>query len=414
MLSGRISPLVALFGSLRTTPSQVKFRVVDGNGYRFSLPPRIGSLRAVGRVGRRGVRIAAVFATVGGLTVLTGCGPSGTSNGTTATASQSGQDMLAALRALLPEGNASEAAGQDPETLNPRAARPSPPPSTAGLTFDDGHGAAKITVALYRFAVPVSPALSQCRDTAYHPYSQCTSKTLSDGTLLVLDKSPASEAAPSGVQRWTALLTSQDGEQVVVDEVNARDDKDTTVSRPAPPLPLEQLTAIATSTTWKPFLAALPAPPTSAPTQQTRQATAEQITGILTTLLPAGLRTADQGGSDGFGHLTVDDGHGKSLVVVNVQQWKSDDPAALHIFKDADTLPGGTRIRIEQAPASRGGEGAIAWTVDTFHADGLRVLVSAVNAQAYVVPATRANPALTIPQLKQIALDNRWKNILLR
>jgi hypothetical protein len=138
---------------------------------------------------------------------------------------------------------------------------------------------------------------------------------------------------------------------------------------------------------------------------------AQQITGVLRKLLPTGLRVADEGGADGFGHVTVDDGQGKSLVAMNVQRWQPDDPAISGIFKTADTLPDGTRLTTHQGRPTRGGEGVTEWTVDTFRKDGLRVVISAVNARAYGIPATRKIPALTTSQLRQIALDPLWAQL---
>ncbi|MGW2938638.1 hypothetical protein ACWDA7_44310 [Streptomyces sp. NPDC001156] len=46
---------------------------------------------------------------------------------------------------------------------------------------------------------------------------------------------------------------------------------------------------------------------------------------------------------------------------------------------------------------------------DTFRKDGLRVEISAVNAGAYLLAASRNEPALNIGQLKQMALSTAWQ-----
>ncbi|MGW2937228.1 hypothetical protein ACWDA7_36580 [Streptomyces sp. NPDC001156] len=317
---------------------------------------------------------------------------------------------MSALRALLPKGDISEAEGQAVGAVGANDGRP-PRSLKAELIFDDGHGPAKISVALSRFPVPVPSILSQCPDTAYHPYSKCTIRKLNGGADFILDKSPANQNKPSGVQRWTALLTTRHGDQILATEINARHDTDVTVSRPIPPIPAETLTTIVTSPTWRPFLTALSVPPSSNLTPQTKQVSAQQITGFLRKLLPTGLRVADEGGADGFGHVTVDDGQGKSLVAMNVQRWQPDDPAISRIFKTADILPDGTRLTTHQGRPTSGGKGLTEWTVDTFRKDGLRVVISTVNARAYGIPATRKIPALTTSQLRQIALDPLWAQL---
>ena len=404
MSTGRRLSLVASPGGVVPCPAELADQTGrDSGGTGGSLP--VGRFRAPSHQrGRR--RVAMVAAACGALALLSGCDSA--NNPDPATTRRSDQ-MAAVLRALLPAGNVSMVTGQTgPTAAGGRMSAPRP--LSTELIFDDGHGPGRITVTLNRLPVPVPVESSRCPDIAYHPYSHCVSRDLPDGARLLLDQSPVHDTAPSGVQKWATLLVRPDGRLVLAAAINARDDQDNNPTRLAPPLTLDQLTTIATSPTWQPFFATLPTPSTNAPTQQAPRAiTAEQITTILTPLLPAGLHIADQGGSAGFAHLTVDDGHGKSLVTVNVQQWKPNDPAILDLFKNADTLPDGTRIRTEQAPPPQGGRGAIAWTVDTLRSNGLRVLVSAVNASAYVVPATRPNPALTIPQLKQIALDPTWQ-----
>jgi hypothetical protein len=84
----------------------------------------------------------------------------------------------------------------------------------------------------------------------------------------------------------------------------------------------------------------------------------------------------------------------------------------MELFKDADKLPDGTLITVRKAPPSQGGKHAIEWTVDTYSEDGLRVVISSVNARAYNLPAGRPTPALDIEQLKKIALDAVWKKAL--
>jgi hypothetical protein len=49
------------------------------------------------------------------------------------------------------------------------------------------------------------------------------------------------------------------------------------------------------------------------------------------------------------------------------------------------------------------------WTVDTLRTDGSRVVISAFNAGTQHEAPTRETPALTMKQLREIALSPRWR-----
>ncbi|WP_437099712.1 hypothetical protein [Streptomyces sp. enrichment culture] len=136
---------------------------------------------------------------------------------------------------------------------------------------------------------------------------------------------------------------------------------------------------------------------------------ARQIIRVLKRSLATGLHVSRVGGSQGFGHLVINDHHGEGLLAVNVQRWSRQDPAVTRLFASASELPNGSLIKIDRRPSPYGGEGAVVWTVDVLHEDGLRVVAATVNAAAYYVPASRDLPAVTIAQLKRIALDPAWQ-----
>ncbi|MFJ7497284.1 hypothetical protein ACIQZB_40405 [Streptomyces sp. NPDC097727] len=206
----------------------------------------------------------------------------------------------------------------------------------------------------------------------------------------------------------TAVLTFADGRQLVLSESTVPDGSGAARTRTALPLTLSQLTAVAGSTTWKPLLASLPDAPSRPAPSIVQTLPASRITRIISGSLPGELRVADESGQPGFGHLTVDDGHGKCLIAVTVQRWKPDDPAIGKVFGDARRLPDGTRVMTSKAPATRGGAGAVEWQADTLAKDGLRVLVSEVNARAYRLRGARSTPVLSIDQLIRIALNSAW------
>ncbi len=131
------------------------------------------------------------------------------------------------------------------------------------------------------------------------------------------------------------------------------------------------------------------------------------IADTLAGLLPEGLKVITEGGQDsGYAYLVVNDGKGASLVQINVQPGMGD--LAREIFGGAETLPNGTLITAGEQPGEKGGEGVVMWTVDTLRPDGLRVVISAFNAPAQHEAATRDTPALTLAQLREIALSTRW------
>ncbi|MFF3946887.1 hypothetical protein ACFYYN_18940 [Streptomyces sp. NPDC001902] len=310
--------------------------------------------------------------------------------------------MLNILRTVLPEGTLSEQHGQEPDGKTGR-------PPSAQVVFTRGGRAARLTVTVNRYSLPVPEQFSTCPDSAYHPYSHCTQARLSDGALLAQDRSPADEKRPSGAAVLTTLLTHKDGTQVFVSQAPGATGSPTTGESP-PPLTAKDLAAIAGSPAWKPVLSATPVPWTAPPgTSLVPRMTGRQITDTIADLLPPALRIAQQDGSLGFGHLTADDGRGKSLIAVNVQQWKPGSPALGELFRSARTLPDGTRVGIHTVPSSHGGAGAVEWTVDTLRTDGLRVVITAVNPPAYQLPASRAEPVLTTRQLQRIALASAWR-----
>ncbi|QNP75476.1 hypothetical protein IAG44_42795 [Streptomyces roseirectus] len=281
--------------------------------------------------------------------------------------------------------------------------------ASAILTFKNEYGDARVQVAVSRLPVPVSPLNTACPDRALHPYSRCTTRE-HQGATLTLDSSPADESRPLAAQRRTAALTFPDGRQVVLSESALGQNTGAAAPRSPLPLTLQKLTEIAGSPTWRPLLAALPEPPHQQSALQVDQTVpAHRITGIATRSLPRTMRVADQGGLPGYGHLTVDDGHGKCLVTVTVQRWKPRDATIRRVFERAEQLPDGTRIMTSRSTAAHGGRGAVEWRVDTLSRDGLRVVVNELNTSAYRLPATRTTPALTVRQLTDIARSGSWR-----
>ncbi|MER7983095.1 hypothetical protein [Streptomyces sp. NPDC095817] len=309
----------------------------------------------------------------------------------------SAQQMVNALESLLPAGKKSNQRGHGVDIKS------SAPPS-AELIYNYHGRTAKIRVALYR---SISSNDAVCPDRAYHPEVQCAITELSQGGRLLVIRSPEDEQHPSGPTILTSVVSYKSGKQIMVSQGDSHIRPTASGGNPSFPLTSTQLSAIAASSIWKPILDEVPRPPDDhrvAPVM-----TGPEIASTLTSLLPSNLPASEAGGSDEYGHVVVDDSHGKSLIAVNVQKWDPHDAPMREVFKKSHTLPDGTRIRVEKVPAQGGGKGAVEWSVDTLRKDGFRVLIMAVNAPAYKLPATRSKPPLDISQLKKIALDKKWR-----
>jgi hypothetical protein len=136
----------------------------------------------------------------------------------------------------------------------------------------------------------------------------------------------------------------------------------------------------------------------------------DAIGRTLAGLLPDGLDVVARGGQETeFAYLVVDDGKGWSLVQINVQPGMADVEG--QFGADAETLADGTKVTISQGPGEKGGAGVVMWTADTLRTDGLRVVVSAFNSGTQHDAATRETPALTVEQLKEIALSPKWLDL---
>ncbi|MFF9579756.1 hypothetical protein ACF1BA_31530 [Streptomyces rubiginosohelvolus] len=127
-------------------------------------------------------------------------------------------------------------------------------------------------------------------------------------------------------------------------------------------------------------------------------------------LLPEGLTVTDVTDSGGeFASVVVNDGKGRSLVQINVQQDMRD--VADQLYGDATTLPDGTLLATSKKPGEKGGAGVVMWTADSMRPDGMRVVVSAFNSGEQSSAATRKAPALTMDQLTALVISPEWPKL---
>ncbi|MFF9816244.1 hypothetical protein [Streptomyces sp. NPDC014006] len=323
--------------------------------------------------------------------------------GTTATGVTK-QQMLQTLERLLPHGKFSKKGGRGSEE------GPGVFP-LASVVYDDGKGAAALSVSLNKVEPGGLDARQavQCPDKVYIPYDSCVTNHLADGSVIRILQGYEYPDRRVDTKNWTADLITPTGQHVAVMEWNAPAEKDAAVSRDEPPLDPAALTRLASAKDWRPLVDALPRDPHRPAADPTDPGAELHARTKLLSLLPKKLKVVDKSGEDGdFAYAVLDDGKGRSLVQVNVQPNFGD--ARGDLFGSGDeTLPDGTQVAVHQGPGEKGGEGVVMWTVDTMRTDGLRVVISAFNSGSQHDAATRATPALTIRQLREIALSPRWR-----
>jgi len=321
----------------------------------------------------------------------------------------SGAQLLNTLKELLPSGKLSE------QKSRGTASKKGP---YAYAVFDDGKGAAALSLSLHRI-VPGSGQARQateCPDKAFVPYDDCVTSPLPGGALLRIVKGYEYPDRRVDTKLWTADLVTAAGAYVSVMEWNAAAEKDAPVSRPEPPLNSAQLKTLVADPAWLRAVNAIPAsatvetpPVASAP----EEVESDDIVTALTGLLPRGLSVVGKSKPDtGFGYVVVDDGKGKSFVQINVQPNSQDlEKELFGEGSGAVTRPDGIKVVVRQGPGDDKGKGLVMRTADALWPDGLRVVVSAFNSASQITGPTRANPALTLDQLKTIATDSRWQQL---
>ena len=254
----------------------------------------------------------------------------------------------------------------------------------------------------------------ECPDKVYVPYDSCVTTRLPDASVVTVLKGYEYPDRRVDTKLWTANLVTPTGQHVTVMEWNAAAEKDAPISRSEPPLSAGELKKLAAAKEWRGFIDTIRQTP-----GKTLEPPASQDGGgagirqTLTGLMPKGLKVVSHGSDDDaqFTYLVVDDGKGKSLVQVNVQPGMNTDRDVVGQLygSGSETLSDGTKVAERQGPGEKGGAGVVMWTVDTLRADGLRVVISAFNSGAQNADATRKAPALTMKQLRAVALSPKWR-----
>ena len=314
----------------------------------------------------------------------------------------SGATLISTLELLLGDGaySKAEARGTD-EELSPYV----------HVVYDDGNGKSAIEVGMGRVRPGSDEArqATKCPAKAFTHYDACATNRLADGSVVMVLQGYEYPDRRVDTKWWSAELVTPQGQHVSVSEWNAAAEKDAPITRSQPPLSPARLTKLAASSAWRDAIDAMPAQASTVTAEPSDTAFGAPVAPTLKSLLPKGLTVSDSSGDDtGFGYLVVDDGKGKSLVQVNVQANMSDVEGDL-FGPDAEVLSDGTKVATHQGPGEKGGAGVVMWTVDTIRTDGSRVVISAFNSGAQDTTSTRTTPALTMKQLRAIALSPKWR-----
>lgn len=319
------------------------------------------------------------------------------------------QQVFRTLADLLPEGEIREQPSRGTHGVEQPKGSRSP---HASVVYDDGHGKAALSVGLSRQNPDEKPAEGEltCPDKSLSVFRSCSATTLKDGSRLVLFKGWEYPDRREETAWWYADLLTPEGYRVSVSEWNAPAEKGAPVSRPAPPLSLDRMKALAQAEGWRPIIESLPEP-APAPEQPAPQGqSGEAILRKLTEQLPDGLTVKASGKQEAeYAYVVVDDGKGKSFVQINVQPDMSEVEVEL-FGSDAEVLADGTKVVTREGPGEKGGKNVRMNEVDTIRPDGLRVVISAFNAASQHEAATRKDPALSLAELRKIATSGVWQS----
>ena len=364
-----------------------------------------GSVLALATVGLGSAYAAGFVGGGGGSSVAVPPKPTQRADG-----AMSDEKMVALFKSLLPPGTVTKEQGSGPG--DPEASGKADASSTASVSgvFDDGNGPGLVALGVSR----VDPASESSREQvacpakAFVDYDSCQTEQRADGSRYMLLQGYENPNRSDLTKAWRAVLLTPKGTLIDASEWNAPAEKGSRVSRETPPLTAGQLKALVISPKWLSVADALRAPEKPAKPERSvgGRPSAEAVQKQLIALLPAGrgLKVGEKGGQDGYAFVVLDDGKGESLVQINVQSGMSDVAPE----GTTSTLPDGTVVGLAKKPGEKGGSGVAWWIADTVRPDGFRVVVSAFNTGNQNKAATRAEPALTLGELRTIALDPRW------
>ncbi|MFF7249270.1 hypothetical protein ACFZBU_35805 [Embleya sp. NPDC008237] len=262
--------------------------------------------------------------------------------------------------------------------------------------YSDASGSSHLAVSIDRPGPghAENPLTGTCAGTS--ATNECNRSTDPDGGVLLTRKT---HKRPGSVeQEWRAVYDRADGARVDVQVTGRYLVSDESVG--APVLSMEQIVAIARSTSWEPVAAAVPT-------------AAQQVTGLLPDLLP-GSRVVPAESTSDAGEFVVETEAGTNGLNVRVEAGPVGERPVCP--PDANgTAPGGScrivklsdgtlaRIDTERTQDGR----FVPWALTAFRAHGLRIRFQA-NTPATKGAIERPGPVVIEEQIKTIAASPRW------
>ncbi|MEU1289553.1 hypothetical protein [Kitasatospora sp. NPDC005856] len=309
----------------------------------------------------------------------------------------SGDEVLATFRALLPRGETTEAEGRGTDDERQGGTY-----ASASLVLDDGQGKSLIQLGVQKHWPKQTQAPTCPTDFKLARVDSCTDTTLADGSRLLLLQGYEYSDDRADTKEWSAVLTGPDGRSISVHEWNAPKEKGAPDSRPNPPLSPDQLKAVVTDRSWDRIAAAVRYDGVDQDAVDPHLSLADRET-VLAGLLPQGVSVTGRSGNALSATFQLAQGQAAGALMLRVENWAGGGNAlGERAFKDATTLPDGSRILVNGDP--EGKEKPL--TVNVLHPDGTDVLV-------YQLPndkqAPNAKPLLTVDQVKAIATSPAWK-----
>ncbi|MFD4661206.1 hypothetical protein ACFWP2_36975 [Kitasatospora sp. NPDC058444] len=309
----------------------------------------------------------------------------------------SGDEVLATFRALLPKGETTEAKGQGTDDQRQGGTY-----ASASLVLDDGHGRSLLQLGIQKHWPKQTQAPTCPTDFKLARIDSCADTTLPDGSRLLLEQGYEYSDNRADTKEWSAVLTGPDGRSISVHEWNAPKEKGAPDSRPNPPLTPEQLRAVVTDRSWDRIVAAVQYDGVNEDAVDPHLSLADRES-VLAGLLPQGMSVTGRSGNALSATFQLARGRAAGALILRVENWGGGgNPLGERAFKDADTLPDGSRILVNGDPAGK--EKPL--TVNVLRPDGTEVLV-------YQLPNDKqtpnAEPLLSADQVKAIATSPAWK-----
>ncbi|WP_406203732.1 hypothetical protein OH807_27420 [Kitasatospora sp. NBC_01560] len=356
-----------------------------------------GAVYLAGGTGSSPVGTALTAAASGGAATSTASGAGTGSAAPTASASASqavitGNEVLATLQALLPEGEATEGKGRgtDDSTMHGTFAG-------ADLVFDDGHGKSLVQIAVQKHRKGQAQPHTCPADLKLSRIDSCAVTKLADGSELMLTQGHEYPDGRADTKEWSAVLTGPDGREISLSEWNAPKEKGAPDSRPNPPLTLDRLKAVVVDRSWDRIVAAVQYDGVDNAAQDTGLSLQDRR-AILAQLLPAGVTVTGIDGTELVATVQLAQGQTAGSLVLRVQKMvpAPGDPKGETVFGDATVLPDGSRLKVF-GPAS---DPKTKMMADVLRPDNIRVMVS---------QGPTGKTLLTPEQLTAIATSPLWK-----